>query len=170
MGRTFGYRILSYKAIELRGVKGMRKGLAVIGGVVGLMVVFVVSFYVAGRLRAVLGSVVAAEMLAIGFLAAWCATPESKAMATKVLASLRALGWSLKEAALRIRMTEPQLSRQLNGYEQMSLSRYAEWGPEWEHQMAFQMLPKHGLWIENQELAEILRPLTQQSERKEGVA
>jgi hypothetical protein len=147
----------------------MRKALIATAGVIGLLAVFVGSAYVSMKLRAKCG-IVGSEVMALGFLAAWMATGESKRMAAKVLAALRAINMSLKEAALLAGMNEAQLSAQLNGREIMQLSRYAHWGPEWEHAFAMQLLPPTGLWIQNEELAEILRPLTQQQERKEGAA
>jgi hypothetical protein len=147
----------------------MRKALIAIAGVIGLLAVIVASAYISAQLRRH-GGQFAASLLAMGFLAAWMATVESRRMAAKVLAALRAVNMSLKEAALLAGMSEAQLSAQLNGREIMQLSRYAHWGPEWEHAFAMQLLPPTGLWIQNEELADILRPLTQQQERKEGAA
>jgi hypothetical protein len=147
----------------------MRKALIAIAGVIGLVAVFLVVLFVCVKVRMWLGKPFV-FLIAAGFAGAWLATPESRAMAAKVKAALAAIGMSLKEAAILANMSEAQLSAQLNGREIMQLSRYAQWGPEWEYAFALQLLPPTGLWIENTELADILRPLTQQPERRSGAA
>jgi hypothetical protein len=158
----------------------MRKALIASVGVIGLVVVFFAVMVVCFKLRQFVGKP-AVYLVAMGFAAAWAATPESRRMAAKVLAALRTMrrtdsegntqiGMSLKEAALLAGMSEAQLSAQLSGREGMQLSRYAQWGPEWECAFGLQLLPATGLWIENLELADILRPLTQQPAFRSGAA
>lgn len=112
-------------------------------GALGVSVVFVVALLASTWLCARLPGVgMVAFAVVLG--AAWVATSESQAMAQKVGAALRSLGWSLKEAAIRAEMGEPQLCRQLNGIEQMSLSRFAAWGPEFEIALGVQLLKSRG--------------------------
>ena len=139
-------------SIALRGIGG-----------VGLVVVFLASMVIAGRLRYYAGYF-GTMVMACGFLAAWVATPESRAMAAKVIASLRNIGWSMKEAAIRADIDEAQLSRQLSGIEQMSLARYAAWGPDWEFSFGKALVEERGAMVVTQkELAGILRELQQSS-------
>lgn len=137
-----------------------------------LVVVFLAALYVAARLRASVGQFVG-PIMAIGFGAAWMATPESRAMAEKVIEAMRRTpGMSRKAAALSADMPEAQLSRQLGQEEQMSLSRYARWWkdfPEFWPNLSIQLLKDSGYTvIQNSVLVSILDEL--RAERKEGVA
>jgi hypothetical protein len=131
-------------------------------GYLGLVVVFLGSIFIAGKLRRYAGGFPVFAM-AIGFGAAWAATPESRAMAERVKRALLDLGWSLKEAAIRIEMDIAQLSRQLGGVEQMSLSRYAAWGDEFWFQFSKRGIEERGgLVVTHAELAGTLIELQQQ--------
>lgn len=134
-------------------------------GLLGLSLVFLVALYAAARVRYHLGPVVTVIIAAIFCAAAaWVATPESIAMAERIKRTLHDLGWSLKEAAIRAGMTEPQLCRQLSGVEQMSLARYAVWGDEFWFQFSKRGVEERGaLVVTHKELAGILQELQQMS-------
>jgi hypothetical protein len=134
-------------------------------GAVGVAVVFLASIYAAARVRYHLGpaatGIVAALFCAA---AAWVATDESRAMAERVKRTLLDLDWSMKEAAIRAGMDMAQLSRQLSGTEQMSLSRFAEWGDEFWFQFSKRGVEERGaLVVTHAELAGILKELQQLS-------
>jgi hypothetical protein len=136
--------------------------------VVGLVVVFVVALGVCNRLRDAHGEQTVA-VIACALGAAWAATKESREMARKVVRSIERIVWSLKEAAIRADMDFAQLSRQLNGVEQMSLSRYAAWGQTWAVAFAQELAADTGaIVIAQDELREIvvtLRPLVDREVR-----
>jgi hypothetical protein len=138
-------------------------------GVVGLAVVFAVVLGASNRVRDAYGEQTLAILTAT-LAAAWVATKESREMARKVVRALERVGMSMKEAAILAGMDYGQLSRQLCGCtEQMSLSRYATWGPAFNLAFAAELAePEGALVIQNEALREIvvtLRPLVDREVR-----
>ena len=74
------------------------------------------------------GATFAATALFAG-LAAWLATPESRTVCEDFSWALRDARLSQKEAAITMGIATDQLSRQLSGLEQLSLSRAASLPP-----------------------------------------
>lgn len=95
------------------------------------------------RLREAVGQE-AVTVVALAFAAAWVATAESRAMTARVRRAFLSIGLSMENAARLVRMDLAHLSRQLNDVEQLSLSRLAEIGPDFNRAFALELLKDAG--------------------------
>lgn len=112
---------------------------------IGLLVVFVLALAIFSRLDHAFGAKAVVTLVAALFgAAAWAATPESRAAAQDVEAALRDIGLGKEAAAITMGMDPAHFSRQLNGVEQLSLSRLAQLGPEFDRAFARRRLERVG--------------------------
>lgn len=115
-------------------------------GTLGLVVVFFLVLVGCSRLRESYGDFTVA-IVAVSLAAAWAATPESRQMTARVRRVFQKIGLSVESAARLMRMDLAQLSRGLNNTEQLSLSRLAMLGPDFDRAFACELATDCGLVV-----------------------